>query len=158
MREGTYFIDLIAEYEQRAEVLRGLDPELVQRATAARDALDMFLDELYEADLDIMLSTARRMLSASYLLEHFVDEFDESETDANIYSRITSASAIMQNNRESIFYNHLYMSDLDDLRAALHSLNEFLDCEVRPHWHKHAEEERASQDPPKKRGRPRKAA
>ena len=158
MREGTYFIDLIAEYEQRAEVLRGLDPKLVQRATAARDALDMFFDELYETDLDISLSSARKMLNASYLLQNFVDEFDESETDANIYSRIISASEVMQNNRESLAFNFLFMSDLDDLKAALHSLNEFLDCEVRPHWHKHAEEERANQEPPKKRGRPRKAA
>ena len=158
MREGTYFIDLIAEYEQRAEVLRGLDPKLVQRATAARDALDMFFDELYETDLDISLSNARKMLNASYRLQHFVDEFDESETDASIYSRITRASAIMQNNRESLALNFLFMSDLDDLKAALQGLNEFLDCEVRPHWRKNAEEERANQEPPKKRGRPRKAA
>jgi hypothetical protein len=158
MREGTYFIDLIAEYEQRAEVLRGLDPKLIQRATAARDALREFFEELYEADLDITLSSARKMLSASYHLAHFVDELDESKTDASVYSRITRASAIMQNNRESIAFNFLFMSDLDDLKAALDSLDEFLDCEVRPHWRKNAEEERANQEPPKKRGRPRKAA
>lgn len=157
MREGTHFIDLIAEYEKRAEVFRGLDPKLVQRATAARDALREFLEELYELDLDIMLSTARKVLNASYRLEHFIDELDESETDANVYSRITSASAIMQSNRESIYFNSLFMSDLDDLRAALDGLDEFLDCEVRPHWRKYAEEERANQEPPKKRGRPRKA-
>ena len=157
MREGTYFIDLIAKYEKRAEVFRGLDPELVQRATAASDVLREFLEELYELDFDIMLSTARKVLNASYRLEHFTDELDESETDANVYSRITSASAIMQSNRESIYFNSLFMSDLDDLRAALDSLDEFLDCEVRPHWREYAEEERANQEPPKKRGRPRKA-
>jgi hypothetical protein len=98
------------------------------------------------------------MLNASYRLEHFVDELDESEIDARIYSRITSASAIMQSNRESLAFNHLFMSDLDDLNDALDSLNKFLDCEIRPHWLKNAAEERANQEPPKKRGRPRKAA
>ena len=63
----------------------------------------------------------------------------------------------MQSNRDSVYFNSLFMSDIDDLRAALDSLDGFPDCEVRPHWLKFAEEERANQEPPKKRGRPRKA-
>ena len=64
MRDGTYFIDLIAKYEQRAEVLRGLDPKLIKRATAAQDALNEFFGDIYEIDFDFRLSTG---FSKSYI-------------------------------------------------------------------------------------------
>ena len=157
MRDGTYFIDLIAKYEQRAEVLRGLDPELIKRATDARDALGEFLEDIYEIDFDFRLSTARKMLDSSRRLEYFIDELDESETNANVYALVSSASDIMLSNRQQICYNDLLMSTVDDFATARNNLDEFLNCEIKPHWHDLAAEERASQDPPKKRGRPRKA-
>lgn len=157
MREGTYFIDLIAKYEQRAEVLRGLDPELIKRATDARDALSEFLEDIYEIDFDFRLSTARKMLDSSRRLEYLIDDLDESETNADVYTLVSSASDIMLSNRQQICYNDLLMSAVDDLATARHNLDEFLNCEIKPHWHDLAAEERASQDSPKKRGRPRKA-
>jgi len=157
MRDGTYFIDLIAKYEQRAEVLRGLDPNLIQRATAARDALSEFLEDIYEIDFDFRLSTARKMLDSSRRLEYFIDELDADVINAGVYALVSSASDIMQSNRQQICYNDLLMSAVDDLATARHNLDEFLNCEIKPHWHDLAAKERASQDPPKKRGRPRKA-
>jgi hypothetical protein len=157
MRDGTYFIDLIAKYEQRAEVLRGLDPELIKRATAARDALSEFLEDIYEIDFDFRLSTARKMLDSSRRLEYFIDELDADGINVGVYALMSSASDIMQSNRQQICYNDLLMSSVDDLATARHNLDEFLNCEIKPHWHDLAAEERASQEPPKKRGRPRKA-
>ena len=155
MREGTYFIDLIAKYEQRAEVLRGLDPELIKSATAARDALSEFLEDIY--DFDFRLSTARKMLDSSKRLEYLIDDLDEDEIDADVYALASNASDIMQRNREQLCYNNLFMSAVDDFATARNNLDEFLNCEIKPHWHDLAAEERASQEPPKKRGRPRKA-
>ena len=157
MREGTYFIDLIAKYEQRAEVLRGLDPKLIKRATAAQDALNEFFGDIYEIDFDFRLSTARKILETSQRLENFIHDLDEDEIDADVYALVSSASDIMQRNREQICYNNLLMSAIDDFATARNNLSKFLDCEIKPHWHDLAAEERASQEPPKKRGRPRKA-
>ena len=157
MRDGTYFIDLIAKYEQRAEVLRGLDPELIKSATAARDALSEFLEDIYEIDFDFRLSTARKMLDSSRRLEYLLDELDADGINVGVYALVSSASSIMLSNRQQICYNDLLMSAVDDLATARHNLDEFLNCEIKPHWHDLAAEERASQDPPKKRGRPRKA-
>lgn len=157
MREGTYFIDLIAKYEQRAEVLRGLDTNLIKRATAARDALSEFLEDIYEIDFDFRLSTARKMLDSSRRLEYFIDELDESKTNADVYALVSNASSIMLSNRQQLCYNDLLMSTVDDFATARNNLDEFLNCDIKPHWHDLAAEERASQDPPKKRGRPRKA-
>ena len=157
MREGTYFIDLIAKHEQRAEVLRGLDPKLIKRATAAQDALNEFFGDIYEIDFDFRLSTARKMLEASQRLENFIHDLDEDEIDAGVYALVSSASDIMQRNREQLCYNNLLMSAIDDFGTARNNLSKFLDCEIKPHWHDLAAEERASQDQPKKRGRPRKA-
>jgi len=157
MREGTYFIDLIAKYEQRAEVSRGLDPELIKRATAVRDALSEFLEDIYEVDFDFRLSTAREMLDSSRRLEYLLDELDEDEIDSGVYALVSSASSIMLSNRQQLCYNNLLMSAVDDFATARNNLDEFLNFEIKPHWRDLAAEERASQDPPKKRGRPRKA-
>tara|TARA_R100000654_G_C2624431_1_gene119064 strand:- start:37 stop:531 length:495 start_codon:yes stop_codon:yes gene_type:complete len=157
MRDRTYFIDLIAKHQQRSEVLRSLDPDLIKHATDARDALVVFFEEVNEGEFDYTLSTARKILRTSYSLEHFINEFNEIATNASAYSKITSASEIMQNSRESIIYNNLYMSDLDNLKDAKSNLNEVLDCKILPHWHDLAAEERANQKTPKKSGRPRKS-